>query len=209
MYTLGADFNCKGTSCYGVGKGPDGTFRRLQQGINTAASVLKLPLKTLTVDGLIGPQTVTNLVEIGKRAQSEYLRMLVSKPNVQTAAALAVELIAELASVPSSGGSKLPVPPTSTPVKPPVPVPPSPQAQVPVPSNPYGTTYPVPVSPPAQPGYPASPPRPNRQIWWVVGGALGAAVLIGVGFAVYTQQRVNAQVDGPDLPDDDEDEAPG
>jgi hypothetical protein len=91
-----------------------------------------------------------------------------------------------------------------------VPVPPSPQTQVPIPSNPYGTAYPSPASPPAQPGFPASPPRPDRQMWWIAGGAIGAAVLIGVGIAVYSKQRVGG-VDGPDILDvnDEEDEGAG
>lgn len=190
MYVQGRDYNCKGTSCYGIGI-PAQVLTRLQQVTNTALLYLKIPLAQLKVDGLIGPGTLTALLEIGKRVPGSALSALRSSPSVQVAAQYASELVAEVQAIPSmaTGGPPASPPLPTTPPKLPVPVP---QAPIPttttVPTPTPGPTFPQTVPLPSQTAT-APPPNDYGKYWIWGGAALVVGLVITVG--VYVRGRLH------------------
>lgn len=189
MYVQGRDFNCKGSSCYGIGLAAQ-VITNVQQAANTALSLLKIPLK-VTVDGKIGPATVSALLEIAKRAPGDILAVIQRNPTPAIVAQYASELVAELTAIPPSAGIRpppSPVPPVAQPtISLPVPQVPVPQTQVPVavPTSPIQTTVntSVPRTMPVSTTVPAAPPVNDYRNWWIAAGAvaiIGTAVAVGV-----------------------------
>jgi hypothetical protein len=199
MYAQGRDFNCKGASCYGIGPIPATVLTQLQQATNAALVTLKIPIKPVKVDGLIGPATVAAIVEIAKRAPGTFLVLVQRMPTPIVASQYASELVGELAAITPLAGTRppaapgLPVSAPGVPVQ--IPQSTAPQSQAPTvvtptPFMPVGTATAVGTAATAAAAAAdaAPPPRDYGKYWIAAGAAFVIATVIAV--SVYTRARL-------------------
>lgn len=93
-YAKGVDYNCTGSTCYGLGVRDD-QFRQCQALINAAMARLGLG-SSIGIDGKIGSDTIQALLALVKLPpymNSPTLAKIKASPRPDTAAALVPELI--------------------------------------------------------------------------------------------------------------------
>jgi lysozyme family protein len=184
----GMDFNCNSLICFGGGATNDNLFKSLQQKINQLAGP---GTKPLTVDGFIGPATVTALRALGAAFLAFSTKEQVAA-DAPTIVATLDALIASRTVALQAGAAVPPLAPAGTPI---TFTPPTPQS-VAVATQGVATLV-ASGQLPSLPGSSAAaslplPKKSNTML--LVAGAVAAVLVVGgVGYYVY---RRKAQREG-------------
>jgi len=173
--TKGKDYNCNASICYAIGAANDALFKKLQQNLNVLSGLGGF--SQLTVDGFIGPATVSALASLKKIGfdPSAYT----TKEAVATNAQLLSDILANLAvtqqAVATATGQPSPLRPAGT-------------AVAYQPNTAAAAAAITAQLPGTSPIAAKLPKLSSKTLWWIAGGLAAALTVGGVGYVVYRRK---------------------
>ena len=173
--TQGKDFNCNSGICYAIGAANDALFKKLQQNLNVLSGLGGF--SQLTVDGFIGPATVSalgTLKKIGFDASAYSAKEAVAA-NAQLISDILANLAVAQQAVASATGQMSPLKSPGT-------------AVAYQPTSAAAAAAITAQLPGASPLAAKLPKISSKTLWWIAGGLAVATVVGGVGYVVYRRK---------------------
>jgi len=173
--TQGKDFNCNTGICYAIGAANDALFKKLQQNLNVLSGLGGF--SQLTVDGFIGPATVSALSMLKKLGfdTSPYA----TKEAVAASAQLISDILVNLAKTQETMAmalnqqSPLRTPGTAVAFQP---------------TSAAAAAAITAQLPGASPFAAKLPQIKSKTLWWIAGGLAVATAVGGIGYVVYRRK---------------------
>lgn len=173
--TQGKDFNCNTGICYAIGAANDALFKKLQMSLNVLSGLGGFA--QLTVDGFIGPATISALGSLKKLGfdASAYATKEAVAVNVQVINDILGGLAQAQQSMAVATGQQSPLKPPGT-------------AVAFQPTNAAAAAAITAQLPGVSPVSAMLPKIKSKTLWWIAGGLAVATAVGGVGYVIYRRK---------------------